>query len=107
MHPDALLEAATELVHRVLRFEHPADRVVSEFFRESRALGVRERHVLAETVYALLRELPLYRHLAQSGRGEMERRLAVLAWQGNAGLLRAALSEAERAWHEQSLALDR
>src|ERR1035438_8635193 len=50
MHPDALLEAATELVHRVLRFEHPADRVVSEFFRESRALGVPERHVRGEMV---------------------------------------------------------
>ena len=29
MHPNALLEADTELVHRVLRFEHPADRVVA------------------------------------------------------------------------------
>jgi 16S rRNA (cytosine967-C5)-methyltransferase len=107
MHPDALLEAATEIVHRLLRFEHPADRVVAEFFRESRSLGARERHTLAETAYAVLRELPLYRHLAQSGRGETERRLAILAWQGNAGFLRAALSEAELAWLERSLALDR
>jgi 16S rRNA (cytosine967-C5)-methyltransferase len=107
MHPNALLEAATELVHRLLRFEHPADRVVSEFFRESRSLGMRERHTLAETAYAVLRELALYRHLAQSGSGETERRLAILGWQGNAGFLRAALSETELAWLERSLAIDR
>jgi len=95
MHPNASLEAATELVHRILRFEHPTDRVVAEFFRESRSLGARERHALAETAYAVLRKLPLYRHLAQSGSGETERRLAILGWQGNAGFLRAALSDAE------------
>ena len=107
MHPNASLEAATELVHRILRFEHPTDRVVAEFFRESRSLGARERHALAETAYAVLRKLPLYRHLAQSGSGETERRLAILGWQGNAGFLRAALSDAEIAWLERSLALDR
>jgi 16S rRNA (cytosine967-C5)-methyltransferase len=64
MHPKALLEAATELVHRVLRFEHPADRVVADFFREHALLGSRERHALGDTVFAVLRELPLLRHLA-------------------------------------------
>jgi 16S rRNA (cytosine967-C5)-methyltransferase len=107
MHPNALLEAATELVHRVLRFEHPADRVVSEFFRESRALGARERHTLADTAYAVLRELPLLRHLAQSGSGEMERRLALLAWNGNAGFLRAAMNDTEAAWLLRSQAVSR
>ena len=107
MHPNALLEAATELVHRLLRFEHPADRVASDFFRESRSLGSRERHSLADTAYAVLRELPFYRHLAQSGSGEMERRLAILGWQGNAGFLRAALSELELSWLERSRAVDR
>ncbi|MEO8925030.1 MAG: RsmB/NOP family class I SAM-dependent RNA methyltransferase, partial [Caldimonas sp.] len=107
MHPNALLEAATELVHRVLRFDQPADRIVSEFFHESRALGSRERHSLAESVFAVLRELLLYRHLALSGSGEMERRLAILGWQGNAGFLRASLSDNELAWLEHSRAVDR
>ncbi|MEP7302137.1 MAG: RsmB/NOP family class I SAM-dependent RNA methyltransferase [Caldimonas sp.] len=108
MHPDALLEAATELVHRVLRFEHPADRVVADFFRESRTLGMRERHTLADTVYTVLRDLPLLRHLARSGSGEADRRLALLAWTGNAGFLRAAMSETEQAWllHSQALPRD-
>jgi 16S rRNA (cytosine967-C5)-methyltransferase len=107
MHPNALLELATELLHRVLQFQQPADNVVSDFFRQQRALGVRERHTLAETTYAVLRRRLLYQHLAQSGKGEMERRLAILAWCGNEGFLRAALSPAEQAWLVQVNAIDR
>ena len=107
MHPNALLELATELLHQVLRFEHPADSIVSDFFRRQRQLGARERHTLAETTYAVLREKPLWQHLAQSGKGEMERRLVLLAWQGNAAFLRAALAPAEVAWLEQVQTVDR
>lgn len=107
MHPNALLELATELLHRVLQFKHPADGVVSDFFRQHKALGIRERHTLAETTYTVLRQRLLFQHLAQSGKGEMERRLAVLGWQGNDGFLRAALSEAEQQWLAQVQAIDR
>jgi 16S rRNA (cytosine967-C5)-methyltransferase len=106
MHPNALLELATDLLHKVLQFDSPADRVVSDFFRANRALGQRERHTLAETTYTVLRERLLYQHLAQSGKGEMERRLAILAWQGNEGFLRAALSEPEQQWLAQVRAVD-
>jgi 16S rRNA (cytosine967-C5)-methyltransferase len=107
MHPNALLELSTELIHRVLQLQHPADGVVSDFFRQHRALGSRERHTLAETTYTVLRQRLLYQHLAQSGKGEMERRLAILAWQGNDGFLRAALSETEQQWLVQVTAVDR
>jgi 16S rRNA (cytosine967-C5)-methyltransferase len=107
MHPNALLELATDLLHRVLRFDSPADGIVSAFFREHRALGARERHTLAETTYNVLRHRSLYQHLAQSGKGEMERRLALLGWQGNEGFLRAALSEQEQQWLEKVKAVDR
>ena len=107
MHPNALLELATELLHRVLQLKHPADGVVSDFFREHRALGQRERHTLAETTYTVLRQRPLLQHLAQSGKGEMERRLALLAWQGNEGFLRAALSESEQEWLKEVSTVDR
>jgi len=107
MHPNALLELATELLHRVLQFKQPADNIVSDFFREHRALGSRERHTLAETTYTVLRQRLLFQHLAQSGKGEMERRLAILAWQGNDGFLRAALNEAEQHWIAQVQAVDR
>jgi 16S rRNA (cytosine967-C5)-methyltransferase len=107
MHPNALLELATELLHRALQFKQPADNIVSDFFREHRALGSRERHTLAETTYTVLRQRLLFQHLAQSGKGEMERRLAILAWQGNEGFLRAALNEAEQHWIAQVQAVDR
>lgn len=107
MNPHALLEQATELLHQTLQFKQPADNVVSDFFRKSRQLGQRERHTLAETTYAVLRQKPLFQHLAQSGKGELERRLVLLAWQGNAGFLRGALNEFEREWLDRIAAMDR
>jgi formyltetrahydrofolate-dependent phosphoribosylglycinamide formyltransferase len=86
MHPGALLDLATALLKAVLRLDQPADRVVSAFFREHRTLGPRERHTLAETAYAVLRRRLLLQHLAQSGGGALERRLAILGWQGSARL---------------------
>ena len=107
MHPNALLEHATELLHRVLQFQHPADGVVSDFFRQHRELGNRERHSLAETTYAVLRRRLLFQHLAQSGKGELERRIAILGWQGNDAFLRAALIDGEREWLAKVDGLDR
>ncbi len=98
MHPKALLDAATELVRRVLLLDHPADAVVSRYFREQRALGPRERATLAETAYAVLRRKRLYEHLALSGRGARERRLAVLAFHAPRDFLKSALTEPEKAW---------
>ena len=83
MHPNALLEACTELVRLTLKFEHPADAVVSKFFRDYRktyAFGPRERAALAETTYNVLRNKLRYDHLAPSGSGPKERRLAILGF---------------------------
>ena len=107
MHPNALLELATDLLHKVLQFDTPADRIVSDFFRTHRELGQRERHTLAETTYTVLRQRLLFQHLAQSGKGEMERRLVLLGWQGNEGFLRAALTEPEQQWLAQVQSVDR
>ncbi len=98
MHPKALLDACTELVTRVLRFEHPADAVVSRYFREHRSLGPRERATLAETAYAVLRRKLRYEHLARSGSGPMPRRLAILGFHGPRDFVKSALSDAEKAW---------
>ena len=107
MHPNALLDLATELLRAVLRFEQPADAVVSDFFRRHRALGQRERHALAETTYAVLRRRLLLQHLAQSGQGAFERRLALLGWQGDGGALRAALGPQEQKWLTEVSATER
>jgi 16S rRNA (cytosine967-C5)-methyltransferase len=101
MHPAALLDQATLLLRGVLKFDQPADGLISAHFRQHKALGQRERHTLAETVYAVLRRRLLFSHLAQSGRGALERRLAILGWQGSDSFLAAALVEHERAWLEQ------
>jgi 16S rRNA (cytosine967-C5)-methyltransferase len=103
MHPSALLDLGTELLRSVLRFDQPADAVVSAFFREHRQLGHRERHALAETVYTVLRRRLLYQHLAQSGSGSLERRLLLLGWQG--GELRV-LSPQEAEWLARVRAVD-
>ena len=107
MHPGALLDLATALLREVLTFDAPADGVVSAFFRRHRQLGAHERHALAETTYAVLRERLLLQHLAQSGRGPLERRLAALGWRGDAAQLERALEPAEREWLAQVRAVDR
>ena len=106
MHPKALLEACAELVAQVLRFDHPADAVVSHYFREHRSLGPRERATLAETAYAVLRRKLLFEHLAQSGSGSRERRLAILGFDGDRDFLKSALTEQEKAWLEHCDAVD-
>ena len=106
MHPNALLDLATELLRQVLKLDQPADAVVSAFFRKHRGLGQRERHSLAETTYAVLRKRLLYAHLAQSGSGALERRLAALAWQGSDTFLRGALGSQEQKWLAEVMAID-
>ena len=107
MHPNALLDLATDLLRQVLKLDQPADGVVSTFFRRHKALGARERHALAETAYAVLRQRLLLQHLAQSGSGALERRLAILAWQGSPTFLRGALGPNEQQWLTQVAAIDR
>jgi len=132
MHPGALLDLATELLRAVLRLEQPADAVVSAFFRAHRALGARERHALAETAYTVLRQRLLLQHLAAQGKAgapeaaaaassekrgkgakttkvaaSVERRLAMLAWQGSPTFLRGALGPHEATWLDEMARVDR
>ena len=118
MHPKVLLDASAELVRLALTFQHPADSVVSRFFRDQRktyAFGPRERALLAETVYNVLRYKLRYEHFAPSGSGPRERRLAILGFaqylqdtakdkQGDAlAFLKSALQKNEVAWLEACL----
>lgn len=117
MHPKVLLDTCAELIRLTLTFEHPADAVVSRFFRDNRALGPRERAALAETVYTVLRKKLLFDHLAPSGSGSRERRLAILGFahsqdeqarranpdarQGSRDFLKSGLTEQEKNWLDQ------
>jgi 16S rRNA (cytosine967-C5)-methyltransferase len=100
MHPKALLDACAELVRLTLQFEHPADSVVSRFFREHRQLGPRERATLAETAYNVLRHKLRFEYLARSGSGAKERRLAILGFHAPRDFLYGAINEAEKTWLE-------
>jgi 16S rRNA (cytosine967-C5)-methyltransferase len=106
MHPKLQVQQATELLQRVLLLVHPADREVSAFFREHKALGAKDRAILAETTFRVLRQRLVLQHLAQSGQGPLARRLVLLAWQGSDAYLKAAVTEAEWAWLQQVRALD-
>ncbi|MBU3648838.1 MAG: RsmB/NOP family class I SAM-dependent RNA methyltransferase [Limnohabitans sp.] len=119
MHPKALIDASAQLVELVLRLQHPADSVVSRFFREARKpnpFGQRERATLAETAYQVLRYKLRFEALARNGSGPQPRRMAILGMaeylrtQSPTGagdplsFLKAGLSEAEVAWLDASLA---
>ena len=106
MHPGTLLDLTTQLLQEVLKLDAPADGVVSNFFHAQRALGTRERHTLAETVYTVLRKRLLFQHLAHKGSGTLVRRLAILGWQGNETYLRGALGAHEQAWLAEQRQVD-
>lgn len=91
-----LLESAQRLCAAVLRLEQPADRVMAEFFRGNRGLGSRDRALLADTAYAILRRKLLLENLA--GDVDTLRRLVLLALPLPRATLLPALSAAEREW---------
>ncbi len=98
MHPKALLDACAELVRLTLQFNHPADAVVSRFFRDNRNLGPRERATLSETVFQVLRKKLLFEHMARSGSGAKEKRLAILGFAGPRDFVKSALNDTEKKW---------
>ena len=59
-------ETLLEATKQVLRFVHPADAVLKHFFRDNKNLGMRDRGLIAETIYALLRKRTWVMHLTQS-----------------------------------------
>lgn len=71
------LDAAGDALAEVLRFEYPADGVLSGFFREERKLGARDRAFVAETVYGVLRHLRRVRLAVGDAVGA---RKLILAW---------------------------
>lgn len=101
MHPKALLDVCSELVKLTLQFQHPADSVVSRYFRDHRNLGPRERATLAETAYTVLRKKTLFESLARSGSGPKERRMAILGFHGPRNFLKSALSDQEIKWVDE------
>ncbi len=98
MQPDAaLIGHAAKALEEALRFSGPADQVLSRHFRAHRELGQRERALIAETVFAVLRR----KRTLEAACGENRPRDLVLAalvrLQGvSVRSLERAISERER-----------
>lgn len=91
-----LLQALEE----TLALKAPADSVLRRFFRSHAELGRRDRGVIAETVFDVLRHRRRYAHFAEAGEGSYALRLAWLSL-ARRGLIDAGdiLSRADqRSW---------
>lgn len=72
-----LLIHATRVLGMVLTFEHPADAMLSRYFRENREIGHRDRGFIAESVYGIVRRLTWVKRLAGA---DAQPRAYLLAW---------------------------
>ena len=84
-----LLELCAHALSEVSQFSHPADAVLSAFFRNHREAGRQDRALIADTVYAALRHWRLFETIAP---GAGFRRLSLAVW---ATMLGANLRELE------------
>jgi 16S rRNA (cytosine967-C5)-methyltransferase len=96
------LEAAAEALGLALKFDRPADSVLSDFFRARRALGARDRAFVADAVYGVMRRKRTIDQLAPDG----SPRRMLLAWLArSAGVsvreLAATLKSDETPWLAQ------
>jgi 16S rRNA (cytosine967-C5)-methyltransferase len=96
----SLIAHTQALVGEVFKFDWPADVVVSRYLKRYPALGHRDRGVIAEGFYAVLRQRLEFSSLAQSAPGPMERRLALLGLSFVAGIQAVAekVGSAESEW---------
>lgn len=80
MTPNLLRQAAMVLTN-LLEFNSPADAKLSDFFRNNRDLGTKERAFVAETVYGVLRRLRFLTALTTESENEdPDARQLILAW---------------------------
>ena len=69
-------EHAVSALVAVLRFDFPADSILSRYFREHREIGPADRSFVAEAVFGVLRNKQLLDHVTDSGKV----RALLLAW---------------------------
>jgi len=106
--PPAIIPHTEELLREVLRFTGPADVTLSRYFREHPRLGSRERGVIAEAIYGLLRNKLTLTNVSESGSGPMMRRLALLALAEAVGAESlGGLQEGEGDWLARVAQIDR
>ncbi|MGS0741419.1 RsmB/NOP family class I SAM-dependent RNA methyltransferase [Glaciimonas sp. GG7] len=106
--PPAIIGLTEEVLREVLRFTGPADVTLSRYFRDHPKLGSRERGVIAEAVYGLLRNKLVYTSFAESGNGPTMRRMTLLGLADAVGAdSLGGLSEDEAEWLLRVAEIDR
>jgi 16S rRNA (cytosine967-C5)-methyltransferase len=106
--PPAIIGNTEEVLREILRFTGPADGTLSRYFREHTRLGARERGVIAEAVYGLLRNKAIFTSFAEIGNAASMRRLTLLGLADAVGVdSLGGLSEEETAWLERTAEIDR
>ena len=73
-----MIGATVDVVATMLEFSQPADAVLSNYFRNNRQLGSRERAFVADTAYAVLRRKRFVEGLC--GEKDSPRHLVLAAW---------------------------
>jgi 16S rRNA (cytosine967-C5)-methyltransferase len=102
------MTATEEVLREVLRFTGPADGTLSRYFRAHPKLGSRERGVIAEAVYGLLRNKAVYTGFAESGNGPTMRRMTLLGLADAVGVdALGGLSDEETQWLTHVMQIDR
>lgn len=80
MTPNLIRQAAV-MLSNILDFNSPADAKLSEFFRNNRDLGTKERAFVAESVYGVLRRLRFLSHVTANDENDPDdARKLILAW---------------------------
>ena len=99
---EKLIDATADVLGRLLRFEYPADGVLSAYFREQRALQSRDRAFIAEHAYLVLRRLRWLRAIAGEHAGARKLLIAALARIQGLGVKQLAplVSRKEAEWLE-------
>jgi 16S rRNA (cytosine967-C5)-methyltransferase len=106
--PPVVITYTEEVLREILRFTGPADGTLSRYFRDHPKLGSRERGVIAEGVYGLLRNKSVYTNFAESGNGPTMRRMTLLGLADAVGVdALGGLSEEETQWLTRVMQIDR
>jgi 16S rRNA (cytosine967-C5)-methyltransferase len=106
--PPAIIGHTEEVLREILRFTGPADGTLSRYFREHTRLGARERGVVAEAIYGLLRNKAIFTSFAESVGGASMRRLTLLGLADAVGVdSLGGLSEEETEWLQRTSEVDR
>ncbi|WP_106182797.1 RsmB/NOP family class I SAM-dependent RNA methyltransferase [Candidatus Pandoraea novymonadis] len=104
----ALFEHAQKLLVDVLTFLSPVNVIVGTYFLEHGRFRRRERSVLLDTIFSIVRRKLEFGHYAQSAQGSLERNLVLLGLVFTRGLKSVQLvtTPDEMAWLEQILQID-